>query len=277
MDATCENTCPASCIEPRRSGEWEDECIKNFMLVKIFSGQWLQPAKQGKNTNKNLFIWLWWKKRIINEWHAKISLCHRFPCYKRHHSNHYYINQEKKTKKVLTSIDEICRSFWNLSLGHADDDRINETSVQLRQAQGTFPSVFGRAIFHLVDMLEDENIIEHGASGKLERIVSTLAMILSSKLYFSFRSCSESTEYVFTRRPNATHSFLLRKTLTERTPCKSDFILILSYTISSIADSITSNSSSFNVVLNWYSTTICTLYFQLCPRFIAKYDPFSYR
>ncbi|CAF1372114.1 unnamed protein product [Adineta ricciae] len=48
--------------------------------------------------------------------------------------------------------------------GHADDDRVNETSVQLRQAQGTLPSVFGRAIFHLVDMLEDENVIEHGAS-----------------------------------------------------------------------------------------------------------------
>ncbi|UJR20708.1 hypothetical protein I4U23_023829 [Adineta vaga] len=48
--------------------------------------------------------------------------------------------------------------------GHIDDDRINETNVQLRQAQGTFPSIFSGAIFHLVEMLEDENLIANGAS-----------------------------------------------------------------------------------------------------------------
>ncbi|CAF0857757.1 unnamed protein product [Adineta steineri] len=48
--------------------------------------------------------------------------------------------------------------------GHVDDDRLNETSIQLRQAQGTFPSAFSAAIFHLVDMLEDEDIIENGAA-----------------------------------------------------------------------------------------------------------------
>jgi len=42
-----------------------------------------------------------------------------------------------------------------------------ETSVHLRQAQGTFPSAFGAAIFHLVDMLEDEEVIESGAIGML--------------------------------------------------------------------------------------------------------------
>lgn len=40
-----------------------------------------------------------------------------------------------------------------------------ETSVQLRQAQGVFPSVFSRAIFQLIDMLEDEHIIDTGAIG----------------------------------------------------------------------------------------------------------------
>jgi len=42
-----------------------------------------------------------------------------------------------------------------------------ETSVQIRQAHGTFPSAFGPAIFHLVDMLEDEEVIENGAIGML--------------------------------------------------------------------------------------------------------------
>lgn len=44
-----------------------------------------------------------------------------------------------------------------------EDDRPFETNIQLRQAQGTFPSAFSPAIFHLVDMLEDEDIIENGA------------------------------------------------------------------------------------------------------------------
>ncbi|CAF3405487.1 unnamed protein product [Rotaria sp. Silwood1] len=46
---------------------------------------------------------------------------------------------------------------------YIDDDRIVDSSIQLCQAQGTFPSVFGAAIFHLVEMLEDEEIIENGA------------------------------------------------------------------------------------------------------------------
>ena len=51
-------------------------------------------------------------------------------------------------------------------IGHIDDDRAVETSVQLRQAHGTFPSAFGAAIFLLVEMLEDEEIVENGAIGK---------------------------------------------------------------------------------------------------------------
>ena len=55
------------------------------------------------------------------------------------------------------------------SVGHVDDDRVVETSVQLRQAQGSFPSAFGAAIFQLVEMLEDEEIIENGAVGKSDK------------------------------------------------------------------------------------------------------------
>ena len=57
---------------------------------------------------------------------------------------------------------------WGIILAHAEDERMLETSVQLRQAQGAFPSAFGAAIFHLVDMLEDEETIENGAIGKLK-------------------------------------------------------------------------------------------------------------
>ena len=46
---------------------------------------------------------------------------------------------------------------------HTEDDRAFEASVQLRQAQGTFPSAFSAAIFQLVEMLEDEDIIDNGA------------------------------------------------------------------------------------------------------------------
>jgi hypothetical protein len=53
-------------------------------------------------------------------------------------------------------------------VAYGEDDRTLETSVQLQQAQGTLPSAFGTAIFHLVDMLEDEDIIENGAIGMLE-------------------------------------------------------------------------------------------------------------
>jgi len=50
-------------------------------------------------------------------------------------------------------------------IGYGDDDRVNEMSVQLFQAQGTFPSVLGAAIFRLVEMLEDDEIMENGATG----------------------------------------------------------------------------------------------------------------
>ncbi|CAF0812442.1 unnamed protein product, partial [Didymodactylos carnosus] len=46
---------------------------------------------------------------------------------------------------------------------HNDDDRFVE-SVQIRQAQGAFPSSFGVAVFLLVEMLEDEEIVENGAT-----------------------------------------------------------------------------------------------------------------
>lgn len=48
---------------------------------------------------------------------------------------------------------------------HADDERIVETNIQIRPAQGTLPSAFSSAIFHLVDMLEDEETIDSGAIG----------------------------------------------------------------------------------------------------------------
>ena len=44
-----------------------------------------------------------------------------------------------------------------------EDERAFETSVQLRQAHGTFPSAFSTAIFQLVEMLEDESTIDTGA------------------------------------------------------------------------------------------------------------------
>ncbi|CAF3808214.1 unnamed protein product [Rotaria magnacalcarata] len=56
---------------------------------------------------------------------------------------------------------------------HTDDDRVMDTSIQLCEAQGTLPSVFGAAIFHLVDMLEDEEIINNGAivSGAARKVL----------------------------------------------------------------------------------------------------------
>ena len=56
-----------------------------------------------------------------------------------------------------------CSSF---PLGHTDDDRYVETSIQIRQAQGTFPSAFGVAVHLLVEMLEDEDTVENGATGE---------------------------------------------------------------------------------------------------------------
>ena len=50
-------------------------------------------------------------------------------------------------------------------LGHTDDDRFVETSIQIRQAQGTFPSAFGAAVYLLVEMLEDEETLDKGATG----------------------------------------------------------------------------------------------------------------
>ncbi len=50
-------------------------------------------------------------------------------------------------------------------VGHTDDDRFVETSIQIRQAQGTFPSAFGAAVYLLVEMLEDEDTLEKGATG----------------------------------------------------------------------------------------------------------------
>ena len=51
-------------------------------------------------------------------------------------------------------------------LGHTDDDRYVETSIQIRQAQGTFPSAFGVAVHLLVEMLEDDDTVENGATGE---------------------------------------------------------------------------------------------------------------
>ena len=44
-----------------------------------------------------------------------------------------------------------------------------ETSVQLRRAHGTFPSAFGAAIFRLVEMLEDEEILQTGRISMLRK------------------------------------------------------------------------------------------------------------
>ena len=52
-------------------------------------------------------------------------------------------------------------------VAHVDDDRFTETSIQIRQAQGVFPSVFGVAVHLLVEMLEDEEVLENGATGLL--------------------------------------------------------------------------------------------------------------
>ena len=48
-------------------------------------------------------------------------------------------------------------------LVHMDDERAVE--IHARQAQGTLPSAFAVAVFYLVEMLEDEEILEHGATG----------------------------------------------------------------------------------------------------------------
>ncbi|CAF3964235.1 unnamed protein product, partial [Rotaria sp. Silwood2] len=58
---------------------------------------------------------------------------------------------------------------------HVDDDRTVDASIQLCQAQGTFPSVLGAAIFHLVEMLEDEEITDNGAiiSGAARKVLWT--------------------------------------------------------------------------------------------------------
>lgn len=81
-------------------------------------------------------------------------------------------------------------------LGHIDDDRTFETSIQLRQAHGVFPSAFGSAIFYLVDMLEDEEIIENGAIGILK--FDPISFIFSLSL-FSVQSCSKNSMDLFIR------------------------------------------------------------------------------
>ncbi|CAF1561919.1 unnamed protein product, partial [Adineta steineri] len=48
--------------------------------------------------------------------------------------------------------------------GHTDDDRFVETSSQIRQAQGTFPSAFGAVVYLLVEMLEDGETLDNGAT-----------------------------------------------------------------------------------------------------------------
>jgi hypothetical protein len=67
-------------------------------------------------------------------------------------------------------------------LGHTDDDRFVETSIQIRQAQGTFPSAFGAAVYLLVEMLEDEDILDKGATGLLEEKIIIIKINLC---YFS--------------------------------------------------------------------------------------------
>ena len=54
---------------------------------------------------------------------------------------------------------------YEFLLGHTDDDRFVETSIQIRQAQGTFPSALGAAVYLLVEMLEDEDTLPKGATG----------------------------------------------------------------------------------------------------------------
>ena len=71
--------------------------------------------------------------------------------------------EEEGERKIDVTFDvhkkEIC------FVGHTDDDRFVETSVQIRQAQGTFPSAFGAAVYLLVEMLEDEETLDNGATG----------------------------------------------------------------------------------------------------------------
>lgn len=75
------------------------------------------------------------------------------------------INYSMKTNIKLISI----------FVAHNDDDRFVETSIQIRQAQGTFPSAFGAAVHHLVEMLEDEEILENGATGLLKNYLNLFA------------------------------------------------------------------------------------------------------
>jgi hypothetical protein len=65
-------------------------------------------------------------------------------------------------------------SFVIFSLGHTDDDRFVETSIQIRQAQGTFPPAFDAAVYLLVDMLEDEDTLVKGTTDLLEKKISLL-------------------------------------------------------------------------------------------------------
>jgi hypothetical protein len=53
------------------------------------------------------------------------------------------------------------------SLGHTDDDRFIETSIQIHQAKGIFPSALGAAVYLLVEMLEDEDTLAKSATGLL--------------------------------------------------------------------------------------------------------------
>lgn len=52
-------------------------------------------------------------------------------------------------------------------LKHTDDDRFVEISIQICQAQGTFPSAFDATVFLLVEILDDEDILDKGATGLL--------------------------------------------------------------------------------------------------------------
>lgn len=136
-------------------------------------------------------------------------------------------------------------------LGHPDDDRANETSVQLRQAQGTFPSVFGRAIFHLVDMLEDENVTAHGASGTVKEIVSTLVRILSSNCILVSEAAQKALNTCLVEDPTLFIRFFFEKlSQKERRVSLISFFCFPFSLINSITDSLTSNSPSFNVILN---------------------------
>lgn len=76
------------------------------------------------------------------------------------------------------------RSFFLFVSVHNDDDRFAETSIQIRQAQGTFPSAFGVAVLLLVEMLEDEETIETGATGKNNVKKKTLDELFKCFLLF---------------------------------------------------------------------------------------------